>query len=182
MDSHLVIKNHSSWFHHQIHSMVYRKPACDQIIFTWPCSSAGDASVLFSGAVWAWAALLLHPAATRYPDQGLQPQHGWCTHPQVSSCVWTHWSNLTAEGLQARYVHAFACQLCTCTFVQYAIPRNYFDLVYLKSFFFFQLTWTIDPNCTMYRCLPDDTLLKKHKQHNKAGIRHVITVMDVWGI
>ena len=38
--------------------------------------------------------------------------------------------------------------------------RNYFDI--FKNTFFLQLTWTIDPNCTTYRCLPDDTLLKKH--------------------
>ena len=37
---------------------------------------------------------------------------------------------------------------------------NYFDI--FKNTFFLQLTWTIDPNCTTYRCLPDDTLLKKH--------------------
>ena len=64
----------------------------------------------------------------------------------------------------------------------FAIVRNLFWPCTFKKYFFSQLTWTIDPNCTTYRCLPDDTLLKKHKQHNKAEIRHAITVMDVWGI
>ena len=52
-----------------------------------------------------------------------------------------------------------------CTYI-YKKTRFFSEIILtfyiFKNTFFLQLTWTIDPNCTTYRCLPDDTLLKKH--------------------